>query len=110
QGMTSQSGSSDVVALVSHTPCAIGYSGMAFKTPEVKVVKVAKEKGQPAIEPNLETALDGTYPISRPLYLYTLGETSGAIAEFIQWVTGSEGQKIVEQEGYVPLPSDRRGS
>lgn len=104
QGITGQSGSSDVVTLVSHTPCAIGYSGMGYKTPSVKFVKVSKDKGEPGIEPTLETALNGTYPISRPLYLYTLGEPTGAVLEFIQWVQGDEGQKIVEQEGYVPLP------
>jgi phosphate transport system substrate-binding protein len=106
QGATGQSGSSDVVALVSKTPCAIGYSGMAYKTPEVKFVSVAKQKGEPAIAPTLENTLDGSYPIARPLYLYTLGEPTGATAEFIQWVMGSEGQKIVEEQGYVPNPKE----
>ena len=107
QGTTAQSGSSDVVALVSKTPCAIGYSGMGYYKAElVKMVKVAKEKGQPAVAPSVESALDGTYPISRPLYLYTLGEPSGAVQEFIQWVRSDEGQKTVEEQGYVPLPKE----
>jgi phosphate transport system substrate-binding protein len=107
QGTTAQSGSSDVVALVSKTPCAIGYSGMGYyKADLVKMVKVAKEKGEPAVAPSIESALDGTYPISRPLYLYTLGEPSGTVQEFIQWVRSAEGQKTVEEQGYVPLPKE----
>jgi phosphate transport system substrate-binding protein len=105
QGLTSQTGSSDVVALVSRTPCAIGYSGMGYRTDEVKVVDVSKEKGTPAVSPTPETALDGSYPISRPLYLYTLGEPTGAVQEFIQWVRSAEGQKIVEEQGFVPVSS-----
>ena len=55
-----------------------------------------------AVPPTVESALDGSYPISRPLYLYTLGEPSGAILEFVRWIQGDEGQKVVEREGYVP--------
>lgn len=106
QGATAQSGSSDVVALVSKTPCAIGYSGMGFKTDAIKVVKVSKETGGTGIEPTVESTLDGSYPISRPLYIYTLGEPAGAIAEFLRWVQGADGQRIVEQQGYVPLPKE----
>jgi phosphate transport system substrate-binding protein len=104
QGLGAQSGSSDVVNLITNTPCAIGYSGMGYRTPEVKVLKVSKKKGEPGIEPSIETATDGTYPISRPLFLYTLGEPSGATHEFVQWVLSDEGQQIVEKKGYVPLP------
>ena len=110
QGSMSQSGSSDIVELVSHTPCAIGYSGMGYKKEGVKVVKVAKEKGEAGIEPNLETALNNTYPISRPLYIYTLGEPTGAVQEFIQWVLSPAGQKIVEQEGYVSVTHQPSGA
>jgi phosphate transport system substrate-binding protein len=106
QGLTSQSGSSDVVALVSKTPCAIGYSGMGYRTDQIKVVPVSKKPGEPAVAPTAASVLDGTYPISRPLYLYTLGEPEGAVQEFIQWVRSAEGQKTVEEQGYVPLPKE----
>lgn len=104
QGATSQSGSADIVALVSKTPCAIGYSGMGYISDQVKIIKVSKKKGEPGVEPTLASALDGSYPISRPLYLYTLGEPAGAVNEFVQWILSAEGQKIVEQNGYVPVP------
>ncbi len=106
QGYTSQSGSSDVVALISHTPCAIGYSGMGYKTDTVKVLKIARKKGEAGVEPSVTTALDGSYPISRPLYFYTLAEPKGAVGEFITWVRSSEGQRIVEKEGYVPVSNE----
>jgi phosphate transport system substrate-binding protein len=103
QGATAQSGSADIVALVSQTPCAIGYSGMGYNSDEVKVLKIAPKPGEPAVAPSLETAQNGTYPIARPLYLYTLGEPQGAVAEFLEWILSDEGQKIVAKKGYVPL-------
>jgi phosphate transport system substrate-binding protein len=103
QGATSQSGSSDVVTLISNTPCAIGYSGMGYRSDSVKLLKVAKQKGQPAIEPSKATTLDGSYPISRPLFLYTLGEPEGRVKEFIEWIQSPAGQEVVARLGFVPL-------
>jgi len=108
QGLGAQPGSSDVVKLVSNTPCAIGYSGMGYRTNQVKVVKVSKEEGEPGVEPSIESATDGTYPISRPLFIYTLGEPSGAVQEFVKWVLSDEGQEIIKEMGYVPLPKKIR--
>lgn len=102
-GSIDQSGSKDVVALVSKTPCAIGYSGMGYKTNDVKWLKVAKAKGAPAVAPSEDAARDGSYPISRPLFIYTAGEPTGAVKDFIDWCKGAEGQKIVREIGYVPL-------
>ena len=104
-GSIDQSGSKDVVALVSRTPCAIGYSGMGYATPGVKALKVSKKKGEPGVPPTVESALDGTYPITRPLFLYTLGEPSGAVKEFIDWMLSPAGQKVVQDIGYVPAPA-----
>jgi phosphate transport system substrate-binding protein len=109
QGATSQSGSSDVVTLISNTPCAIGYSGMGYRSDSVKMLKVAKKIGQPAIEPSKATTLDGSYPIARPLFLYTLGEPTGRVKEFIEWILSPEGQQVVERLGYVPLEGSHGG-
>jgi phosphate transport system substrate-binding protein len=103
QGYTAQSGSSDLVALVSKTPCAIGYSGMGYRRDGVKVLKLSRRTGEPGVEPTLDSVLDGSYPIARPLYLYTLGEPTGAVQQFIHWIQSAEGQKIVEAQGYIPL-------
>jgi phosphate transport system substrate-binding protein len=102
QGTTSGSGSSDVIGLVSRTPCAIGYSGMGYRTEAVKMLKVQKGVNPP-IAPTVEAVLDHTYPISRPLFVYTLGEPEGQVKQLIEWILSDEGQKIVEQNGYVPL-------
>ncbi|MAE72177.1 MAG: phosphate-binding protein [Gemmatimonadetes bacterium] len=102
-GSIDQSGSKDVVALVSKTPCAIGYSGMAYATPEVKSLPVAAEKGAEAITPTTETAASGDYPISRPLLIYTAGEPTGAIRDYLDWIYSPAGQRIVAEIGYVPI-------
>jgi phosphate transport system substrate-binding protein len=106
-GSIDQSGSKDVVALVSKTPCAIGYSGMAYVTPGVKALKVSKKKGEPGVPPTPETAVDKSYPIARPLFLYTREEPAGRIKDFIDWTLGPDGQKVVQDIGYVPVPKPR---
>jgi phosphate transport system substrate-binding protein len=102
-GSIDQSGSKDVVTLVSRTPSAIGYSGMGYKTADVKWLKVSAKKGQPGVAPSVEAARNGTYPISRPLFVYTIGEPQGAVKDFLDWCHGPEGQAIVAEMGYVPL-------
>jgi len=101
-------GSKDVVELVGRTPCAIGYSGMGYHTEQVKMLRIAKNAGEPAYAPKIETALDGTYPIARPLYMYTLAEPTGEIRKYLEWIYSDAGQTIVEESGYVPLPQKER--
>jgi phosphate transport system substrate-binding protein len=102
-GSIDQSGSKDVVALVSRTPCAIGYSGMAYLTPDVKQPKVSRKKGDAAVAPTADSAISGAYPLARPLYLYTREAPQGAVKEFLDWVLSGAGQKIVRDVGYVPV-------
>ena len=102
-GSRDMQGSKDVVELVANTPSAIGYSGMGYNTAAVKQLKVAKKPGEPAFAPSVETTLNHTYPIARPLFMYTLGEPAGAVKKYIDWVNSEAGQKIVTQSGYVPL-------
>ncbi|MDP7014769.1 MAG: PstS family phosphate ABC transporter substrate-binding protein [Pirellulaceae bacterium] len=104
-GSIDQSGSKDVVALVSRTPCAMGYSGMGYKTDDIKWVKVAAEDGQPGVAPSVDSASDGSYPIARPLQIYTLGEPTGLLKEYIDWIMSDAGRKIVLDLGYVPIES-----
>lgn len=104
-GSIDQSGSKDVVTLVSRTPCAIGYSGMAYAIEGVHTLAVSRKKGEPGVLPTPATALDKTYPIARPLFLYSHGTPTGPVKEFLDWTLGSEGQAIVQQIGYVPAPA-----
>lgn len=101
-GSRDMNGSSEVVDLVVNTPCAIGYSGLAYATDEVKMPCVTTSEGGACIAPSVETATDGTYPIARPLFMYTVGEPQGAIGEYLAWIRSSAGQCIILEMGYAP--------
>jgi phosphate transport system substrate-binding protein len=103
-GSMDMNGSKDVVELIARTPTAIGYCGMAYATPEVKVLKVSKKKGEPGVLPSIASTLDKTYPIARPMFMYTPGEPPAHVKKYLDWVHSDAGQKIVETTGYVPLP------
>ena len=55
------------------------------------------------VVPSVETVLKGTYPISRPLFMYTNGKPKGLAKDFIDFVLSEEGQRIVKEQGFVPL-------
>jgi phosphate transport system substrate-binding protein len=103
-GSRDMHGSKDVVEVVSKTPTAIGYSGMGYATPEVKMLRIARKAGDKAFAPTVENTLGHTYPISRQLFMYTLGEPAGEVKKYLDWVHSETGQKIVVTSGYVPLP------
>ncbi len=103
-GSRDMNGSKEVVELVGLTMSAIGYSGLGYNEPgKVKMLKVSPKAGQPAIEPGVATTLSKQYPIARPLLLYTLGEPTGELKNYIDWILTDAGQQIVEKSGYVPL-------
>lgn len=103
-GSRDMQGSKDVVELVANTPSAIGYSGMGYNTPAVKELRVSRKAGEPAYAPSVETTLNHTYPIARPLFMYTLGEPVSAVKKYLDWIASEAGQKIVLRSGYVPVP------
>ncbi len=98
-------GSKDVVELVEKTAGAIGYSGLAYANEHVKLVPVSIN-GNAAVTPSVETAVDGTYPIARPLMMYTNGEPTGAIKEYMDWILSPTGQAIIRAKGYAPITMD----
>ena len=102
-GSRDLNGSKDVVALVEGTPGAIGYSGIGYRTGKVKVLKVSKKKGEPGIEPTIETTLDKTYPIARPMFFYTPPNAPEHVNKYIAWVLGAQGQGLIQEKGYIPL-------
>jgi phosphate transport system substrate-binding protein len=107
-GSRDMSGSKDVVDLVGSTPCAIGYSGIGYKTGEVRAVCLSVGDDEPCVEPSVAAALSGDYKLSRPLYMITLGEPEGDIKAYLDWVRSDAGQAIVERTGYAQLPVDQR--
>ncbi|MGL4640433.1 MAG: PstS family phosphate ABC transporter substrate-binding protein [Shewanella sp.] len=102
-----QPGSASVVQSVSQSLNAVGYSGIGYKTAGVKAVPIAK-KGNEFIEATAENAANGTYPLSRYLYVYVNKQPNKDLApmekEFIRYVLSKQGQQVVEKDGYVTLP------
>jgi phosphate transport system substrate-binding protein len=109
-GSRDLNGSKEVVELVSHTPTAIGYSGMGYATDEVKMLRLASGPGEPSYAPSVENTVERTYPLARSLHVYTLGEPEGAVKAYVDWILSPAGQKIVEEGGYVPLATARSDS
>lgn len=88
----------EVARTVGQTPGAIGYIGIGYTSPEVKPIAVE------GIKASANTVQDGTYPLARSLYLYTNGKPLGLAARYINFILSPEGQKIVKDEGFIPLP------
>ena len=86
-------------------PNAIGYDGLGYVTPHVKVIAVRQDDKSPYVLPSAETVNNNTYPIARNLYMYTAGEPEGIIAEYLEWIIGAEAQAIVTELGFVPILS-----
>jgi phosphate transport system substrate-binding protein len=95
-----------ITSEIRRNPNAIGYDGLGYVTEHEKVIAVAKDSNSPYVLPTVETGADGSYPIARGLYMYTAGEPTGVIAEYLDWIRGPEGQAIVAELGFVPLPQE----
>ena len=95
--------SQGITTEVHQNPNAIGYDGLGYVTPDVKVIAVAVDDQSAFVLPSAETVNLGEYPIARDLYMYTNGEPGISIKEFIEWITSAEGQTIVTQNGFVPI-------
>jgi phosphate transport system substrate-binding protein len=95
--------SQGIIAEVSDNPNAIGYDGLGYITKEVKLIAVAKDAKSEYVLPSVESVNDNRYPVSRDLYMYTHGEPSGAIKDYLDWIHGAVAQKIVFDSGFVPI-------
>ena len=69
----------------------------------MKLVPVAAKDGDPFVMPTVDSALDGSYPIARPLLMYTAGEPTGATKDYLDWILSDEGQRIILEKGYAPV-------
>ncbi len=97
QGITSE---------VRDNPNAIGYDGLGYVTPEVKVIGVARENQGPYIMPSADSVNQGVYPIARDLYIYSAGQPGDVIREYLDWIMSEGGQQIVIDNGFVPITSE----
>jgi ABC-type phosphate transport system substrate-binding protein len=100
-------GTAAVINAVSKDKGSIGYGGIGY-VKGVRALKVKKDAASPAIEPTLDNVVSGSYPISRYLYFYTVGQPEGAVKHFIDWTRAAQGQKVCGDVGYYPLPEKER--
>lgn len=105
-----QPGSASVVQSVAMSLNGIGYSGMGYSTSSVRAIPISREAGAPFVEPDMENAIAGAYPMARFLYLYVNKPPDGPmrpmISEFVRMVLSREGQAVVVRDGYVPFPAN----
>ena len=95
-----------ITSEIQRNPNAIGYDGLGYVTEHEKLIAVAPDAESPYVLPSVATGADGSYPIARGLYIYSAGEPAGAIADYLNWIKGPEGQQIVADLGFVPLPKE----
>ncbi|MBN1246648.1 MAG: phosphate ABC transporter substrate-binding protein [Anaerolineae bacterium] len=95
--------SEGIGAEVRQNPNAIGYDGLGYVTEDMKTVAVGLTAEGPFWQPSAETVNTGQYPIARDLYVYTAGEPTDTIAEYLNWILQPEAQTIVRELGFVPI-------
>lgn len=98
--------SEGIIAEVRQNPNAIGYDGLGYVPKDLKTIAIAEEEGGAYVLPSIPTVNDKTYPIARDLYMYTDGEPTGVVKEYLEWILADEAQEIVAELGFVPaLPT-----
>lgn len=102
-----QPGSSTVVQGVASDKGGIGYSGIGYKTADVRAVPLSHKQGGQCLEADAQNAYSGDYPLSRFLYVYLNADPNRKIdplrAEFIRYVFSKQGQQVVVKDGYFPV-------
>lgn len=94
-----------ITSEVRRNPNAIGYDGFGYvDAAHEKLIAIAPARDAAYVLPSVASGADGSYPIARALYMYTAGEPAGAIRDYLDWIMGDEGQAIVAELGFVPLP------
>ncbi len=95
--------SEGIISEVRDNPNAIGYDGLGYVPDDLKTIAIAKEAGSAYVLPSIETVNDKSYAIARDLYMYTDGEPTGLIKEYLDWILSDEAQQIVAELGFVPV-------
>ena len=101
-------GTAAILQAVAKDKNGIGYGGAAYGA-GAKHLAIKKDDSAPAIEPNEENVVKGSYPIWRYLYVYVNPALDkGEIAAYLNWIRSEAGQKLVKEVGYYPLPAKLR--
>ena len=97
--------SEGIINEVRQNPNAIGYDGLGYIPPDLmnSVIAVAVDAGGAYVIPSITTVNNNSYPVSRDLYMYTNGQPTGTIKDYINWILSPEAQKIVADLGFVPI-------
>ncbi len=105
-----QPGSASVVQSVTSSLNGIGYSGIGYRTSGVRAIPLAPKPGKAPVPATSENAVNGSYPLSRFLYVYVNKHPDKSLAplerEFITMVLSRTGQQVVVKDGYIPLPAE----
>ena len=94
--------SEGIISEVRDNPNAIGYDGLGYVPKDLKMIAIAKEAGGEYVLPSIDTVNDKTYAIARDLYMYTNGEPTGVVKDYLDWILSDEAQVIVADLGFVP--------
>ena len=94
--------SEGIISEVRDNPNAIGYDGLGYVPKDLKMIAIAKEAGGEYVLPSIDTVNDKTYAIARDLYMYTNGEPTGVVKDYLDWILSDEAQVIVAELGFVP--------
>jgi phosphate transport system substrate-binding protein len=95
--------SEGIIAEVRQNPNAIGYDGLGYIPHDLKMIAIAKKPGEQYVLPSINTVNDNTYAIARDLYMYTNGQPTGAVKDYLDWIISAEAQAIVAKLGFVPI-------
>ncbi len=98
--------SEGIVYEVRQNPNAIGYDGLGYVPPDLRLIAVARDASGPYVLPSVATVNDGSYPVARDLYMYTAGEPLGVTAAYLDWIHSADAQTIVAELGFVPVATE----
>jgi phosphate transport system substrate-binding protein len=102
-----QPGSASVVQGVTEDQAGMGYSGIGYRTSGVRALPLSMKAGQPFVEASYENATNGSYPLSRYLFVYVNKAPnqplSPIVQEFLKYIYSREGQMVVIKDGYFPM-------
>jgi phosphate transport system substrate-binding protein len=107
-------GNSHIVEAIKKDKAGIGYVGVGYIVDRegkpikgIKAIKIAKDKDSQGVSPfDFESVKKGIYPLTRPLYQYTIGKPKGNVLKFIQFILSEEGQRLVIKTGFYPVSSE----
>ena len=110
-GIKEEPGPAMEILDISRDLFGIGYAGIGFQASTVRIIPIAQKTGDKPVAPTAETAADGTYPLTRSLYLYVKknpkGELEPEIAQFLRFINSREGQEMIARAGVYPLSSQQ---